>query len=102
MRSGCSSVVFLLLDILSARRDVSAWVQGHFALTASQFDISDLLTRAMHIPWLGPGLVLATFLLLTLRRTRRVARHPICRTVRAPNLERYEGVIPKRHQDLEL
>ena len=102
MRSGCCSAVFLLLNILFAWRGTPAQAQGRFALGASYFDPAGLLVRAMHIPWLGPGLILAAFLLLTLRPMRRMARKPIYRAMRAPHLERFRGVIPRRHRDLEL
>jgi hypothetical protein len=65
-------------------------------------DLPQLALRALHIPWLGPGLVLAFLLLATLRGTRRAARKPLHRSFRMPKLERYQGEIPRRHQDLEI
>ena len=61
-----------------------------------------MLVQAMHIPWLGPGLVIAFLLLATLRGTRREAHKPIQRRVHAPRLERYRGTLPRRHTDLEV
>ena len=64
--------------------------------------IPDLLWRAWQTPWLGPGLVLAFLLLVTLRSARRVATKPLHRSFRAPRLERFRGEIPRRHEDLEI
>ena len=91
------SAVFLLLDL----RTPPAEARGRFALTAKLPDLPGLLARAMQIHWLGPGLVLAFVLLITLRGTRRMAYKPLQRRVRAPKLERYRGLIPRRHRDLE-
>lgn len=65
-------------------------------------DLPGLVLGALHIPWLGPGLVLAFVLLATLRGTRRAARKPLHRRFRMPKLERYRGEIPRPHRDLEL
>jgi hypothetical protein len=56
----------------------------------------------MQTPWLGPGLVLAVILILTLRRTRANARPAVRHNIPAPKLERYRGVAPRQHRDLEL
>jgi hypothetical protein len=65
-------------------------------------DLPALVLWALHIPWLGPGLVLAFVLLVTLRGTRRAAHKPLHRSFRMPKLERYRGEIPRRHKDLEI
>jgi hypothetical protein len=54
--------------------------------------------------WLGPGLLLAAILLLLLlprSSTRFPEEKPVHRIFRKPNLTRFRGVIPSRHQDLE-
>jgi hypothetical protein len=61
-----------------------------------------VLNRAWHTTWLGPGLLLGLILLVTLRRARRVARKPLHRQIHRPKLERYRGVLSRRHQDLEI
>ena len=65
-------------------------------------DLPGLLLRTLHTHWLGPGLVLAFLLLVTLRGTRRMAYKPLVRRVHAPKLDRYRGTIPRRHRDLEI
>jgi hypothetical protein len=91
------SAVFLLLDLSTP----PAEARGRFALMAKLPDLTDLFARAMQIHWLGPGLVVGFVLLITLRGARRMAYKPLQRRVRAPKLERYRGVIPRRHRDLE-
>lgn len=99
MRSLVSVVVSLLQDLPNP----PAEARGRFALaTAKLPNFGMLLLRVMHIPWLGPGLVLALLLLATLRGTRRTSRKPLQRIVHAPKLERYRGTIPRRHRDLEI
>jgi hypothetical protein len=71
-------------------------------LGAKLADAPGLVLKALHIPWLGPGLVLAFLLLATLRGTRRMAYKPLHRTFRMPRLERYRGEIPRQHRDLEI
>ena len=102
MRCLGSVVVLLLLNNHLALPNPPAGERGRFALTAGLADIPAWLVRAMHIPWLAPGLVLAFLLLITLRGTRRMAYKPLQRRVHQPKLERYRGVIPRRHQDLEI
>lgn len=102
MRSVGSFVVFLLLNIHSASPTPRAASAEHFALAAKLPDIPTLILRAMHTPWLGPGLVLALLLLVTLRGARHMAYKPLQRKVHKPKLERYRGVIPRKHQDLEI
>jgi hypothetical protein len=102
VRSVGSFVVLLLLDIDSASPAYRAASAGRFALAVKLPDIPALLLRAMHIPWLGPGLVLAFLLLVTLRGARRMAYKPLQRKVHQPKLEQYRGVIPRKHQDLEI
>jgi hypothetical protein len=91
------SAVLLLLDFSTP----PAEARGRFALTAKLPDMPALFARAMQVHWLGPGLVVAFVLLITLRGTRRMAYKPLERRVRAPKLERYRGLIPRRHRDLE-
>jgi hypothetical protein len=102
VRSVGSFVVLLLLDIHSASPTASAASAGQFALAAKLPDIPTLLLRAMHTPWLGPGLVLAFLLLITLRGARRMAYKPLQRKVHQPRLERYRGLIRRKHRDLEI
>jgi len=97
-----SVVAFLLLKDHPALSGPPAGSRGRFALTAALPNIPALLVRAMHTHWLGPGLVLAFLLLITLRGTRRAAYKPLVRRVRQPKLERYRGVTPRRHRDLEI
>ena len=97
-----SIVVFLLLSSPSARPGPLAAATGHFVLAARLSNVSALVSRTLDTPWLGPGLVVAVVLLLTLRGTRRAAYKPLHRRFRTPKLERYQGKIPRRHQDLEL
>lgn len=93
-----SVVSFLLLSLPNP----PTGARGRFALITKLPDFPSLLLRVMHIPWLGPGLVLAFLLLITLRGTRRMAYKPLERRVRQPKLERYRGAIPRRHRDLEI
>ena len=102
MRCLGSVVVLLLLNNHLALPNSPAGERGRFALTAGLADLPEWFARAMHIPWLAPGLVLAFLLLITLRGTRRMAYKPLQRRVHQPKLERYRGVIPRRHQDLEI
>lgn len=94
--------VVLLLNLHSAWPKPRAASAGRFALAAKLLDIPTLLLRAMHIPWLGPGLVMAFLLLVTLRGARRMAYKPLQRKVHEPKLERYRGMIPRKHRDLEI
>lgn len=71
-------------------------------LAAKLPELPGLMERALDIPWLGPGLVVAFVLLITLRGTRRAAYKPLHRRFRMPRLERYRGEIPRRHRDLEI
>jgi hypothetical protein len=98
VRSLGSFVVLLLLDLPNP----PAMVRGRFALTTKLPDLTSLLIRAMHTRWLGPGLVLAFLLLVTLRGARRMAYKPLQRRVHKPKLDRYRGMRPRRHQDLEI
>ena len=61
-----------------------------------------ILSNALDVPWLGPGLIVAFVLLITLRGRRRAASKPLHRRFRMPKLERYRGEIPKQHRDLEI
>jgi hypothetical protein len=101
VRSLGSFVVFLLGSI-AAWLTPPAAARGRFVLGARLSEIPALVSRALNTPWLGPGLVVAVVLLLTLRGTRRAAYKPLHRIFRMPRLERYRGEIPRRHQDLEL
>jgi hypothetical protein len=102
VRSLGSFVVLLLLDGHLALPKPPALARGRFALIAKLPSLSNLLFRALHTRWLAPGLVLAFLLLVTLRGARRMAYKPLQRLVHQPRLERYRGVIPRRHQDLEI
>jgi hypothetical protein len=102
VRSPGSFVVLLLPSRHCAWLSSPVSARGHLALAASLPGPSELLLRAWSVSWLGPGLLIAVLLLVTLRRSRRVARKPLHRSVRAPELERYRGVVPRRHQDLEV
>ena len=96
------SFVVLLLGSITAWLTPLAGARGRFALAVKLPDIAGLAMRALHVPWLGPGLVLAVLLLVTLRGTRRRAFKPLHRRFRMPRLERYRGDIPRRHRDLEI
>lgn len=102
MRSGSVFAVLLLLDLLFAPRSSVAEAQSQSVFAAAYPNLSAWFGWAMHTPWLGPGLILAAILILTLRRTRTNSRPPIRHNVPKPRLERYRGVAPRRHQDLEL
>jgi hypothetical protein len=95
-------VVLLLQGFPSASPAVGARNAGRFALAATLPDLPGLLLRALHTPWLGPGLVLAFLLLVTLRSTRRAAYKPLQRRVHSPRLERYRGLIPRKRRDLDV
>lgn len=97
-----SFAVFLLLNGHSAWLAPPAAERGRFVLGVGLADLPGLVTRALDTPWLGPGLVVAVVLLLTLRGTRRAAYKPLHRSFRMPRLERYRGKIPRRHEDLEI
>lgn len=102
MRSPGFCAAFLLLKSLFAWRDSSSWARGRFVLAFRLPQFSELAARAMQVSWLGPGLLMAVFLIVTLRGARRIARKPLHRVVHSPKLERYRGVVPRRHQDLEV
>jgi hypothetical protein len=97
-----SFAALLLLNGHPAWRTLPAAVVGCFALAARLSDAPGLVSRALDTPWLGPGIVVAVVLLLTLRGTRRAAYKPLHRIFRMPRLERHRGEILRRHQDLEL
>ena len=103
MRSlGSFADFFLLLCGHPGWRAGAALVRGRFVLCARMADLPGLMSKALDSPWLGPGLVVAVVLLLTLRGTRRAAYKPLHRIFRMPKLERYRGKIPRPHRDLEL
>jgi len=83
-------------------RTPPALARGLSALGTKLPDIPGLVLKAWHTQWLGPGLLLAFLLLVTLRGARRVATKPLHRIVRAPRLEQYRGEIRRRHRDLEI
>lgn len=95
---GSLAVFLLLLNRHTAWPTSTAVASGHFALAA----IFARLFGAMDIPWLGPGLVVAFVLLITLRGRRRAAEKPVHRRFRMPRLERYRGEISRQHHDLEV
>lgn len=102
MRSMVSTAAFLLLKALHG----PALRRASLALAAESTGLPQLFTRAIHIAWLGPGLMVAAVLvILTLmtrpsRKSRQQRR--LVRIVRQPSLERYRGVFPKNHRDLEI
>jgi len=102
VRSPGSFADLLLLGRHFAWRVSPALMSGRFALGVKLPDIPNLLTRALDMPWLGPGVVIGFVLLITLRGRRRVGRKPLHRSFRMPRLERYRGKIPRRHRDLEV
>jgi ABC-type sulfate transport system permease component len=102
VRSLGAFVVFLLLNRYSAWLTLPAAAQGSFVLGTKLSAMPELVSRVLDIPWLGPGLVVAVVLLLTLRGTRRAAYKPLYRRFRTPRLERHRGEIPRRHRDLEI
>ena len=79
-----------------------ACAPGRFSLAAGLPRLAAMLLQAMHIPWLGPGLVIAFLLLVTLRGTKPEPHKPLQRIVHAPRLERYRGTLPRKHKDLEV
>lgn len=79
-----------------------ALAHGRFVLAAKLSDVPTLVSRALNTPWLGPGLVVAVVLLLTLRGARAMVSKPLHRKFRMPRLERFRGKMPRRHQDLEI
>lgn len=102
MRSLGSFAFFLLLNGHFAWRTPLAAALGRFALAAKLADAPAVVSKALDTPWLGPGIVVAVVLLLTLRGTRRAAYKPLHRIFRMPRLERYRGKTTRRHQDLEI
>ena len=102
MRSLGSFAVFLFLGGHCAWQIPPAAGVGRFVLGASLPEWSGVVFNALDIPWLGPGLVVAFVLLVTLRRRRTAAFKPLHRRFRMPKLERYRGKIPRRHRDLEV
>ena len=97
-----SLAILLLLNRHIAWRIPPAVGQERFALGANMLDLPSLMNRILHTPWLGPGLVIALLLLVTLRGKRIKAYKPLHRSFRRPRLERYRGEIPRHHQDLEV
>lgn len=102
MRSLGSFVVLLLLNGHSAWRTLPAAARGRFVLGAKLADLPGLISKALNVSWLGPGIIVALVLLITLRGTRRAAYKPLHRRFRVPELERHRGEIPRQHRDLEL
>lgn len=57
--------------------------------------------------WLEPGLIVAAILLLLILFFRSTSsresldQRPLHRVFRAPDLSRFRGIAPRRHQDLE-
>lgn len=102
MRSGWTFAVLLLLDLTFVPRYCAAEARGRYVSAAAYPNLSAWFTWAMHTPWLGPGLILAAILILTLRRTPAHPRLPVRHNVPPPRLERYRGVTPRQHQDLEI
>ena len=58
MRS-LGSFVVLLLGSIATWLTPPAGARGRFVLGAKLPDFSELISRALNIPWLGPGLVVA-------------------------------------------
>jgi hypothetical protein len=102
VRSLGSFAVFLLLNRHLAWRLPAAAIRGRFVLGVKLATVPAILSNALDIPWLGPGLIVAFVLLITLRGRRRAATKPLHRRFRMPKLERYRGKIPRRHRDLEI
>lgn len=102
VRSLGSLAFFLLLNGHTAWRIPLTLLRGRFVLGASMADLPGLASRALDIPWLGPGIVVGVVLLLTLRGTRRKAYKPLHRIFRMPGLDRFRGKRPRPHRDLEI
>lgn len=102
VRSGWTFAVLFLLDLLFAPRLLVAEVQGLSAFVAADPSLSGWFSRAMHTSWLGPGLILAAILLVTLRRSPSTTRPAVRHNVPRPRLERYRGARPRLHRDLEV
>lgn len=102
MRSLGSFAIFLLLNQHPAWRLSAAAMRGRFVLGVKLTALPAILSNALDIPWLGPGLIVAFVLLITLRGRRRAATKPLHRRFRMPRLERYRGEVPRRHRDLEI
>lgn len=92
----------LLLGSIAAWLTPPTEAGGHFVLAAKLAGASAFVSKTLDTPWLGPGLIVAVVLVLTLRGARRVGGKPLRRIFRVPKLERYRGEIPRRHQDLEI
>lgn len=75
-------------------------------LAAASLRFSDLFQRVIHTSWLGPGLILAVFIILLALLTRPADKSQrkkgLVRRFRTPRLERYRGAFRKNHQDLEM
>jgi len=96
------SAVLLLLDWTT----LLASARGHL-LSAWTAASAVHLRSAIRQPWLGPGLVIAAVLLLWRGHqpeTENVSRLSDLakRRFRKPSLERFQGVPPQAHRDLEV
>jgi hypothetical protein len=93
---------FLLLDCLRA----SVTGREPSALAANSTSYPELFQRIIHTSWLGPGLLLALFLMLLVLRNgpsrKPREKQGLVRKFTAPRLERYRGLLPRDHQDLEI
>lgn len=97
-----SVATFFLLNGHDAWRIPSGAAEGRLVLGAGLPHIPGFLFQALDIPWLGPGLIVGFVLLVTLRGRPRTSSKPLQRRFRMPKLERYRGMIQRRHQDLEV
>lgn len=102
MRSVSQCAVLLLLDLTFAARPSVAEATACSALATALPSITSWLAWAMHTTWLGPGLILALILLLTLRPAPKTPETPVRHLFRRPRLERFRGLAPRTHRDLEI
>jgi hypothetical protein len=90
--------VFFLLD----RLHTSVSAREPLVLAARLSNFPELFQRILHTSWLGPGLILAALLLITRPRAKSQKERRFVRIFHEPKLERYRGISPKRHKDLEV
>ena len=102
VRSAVCIAVFLLLDRLPA----PPTAREPLVLAAASARYVEVFQQIIHTSWLGPGLILAVFLLLFVLVTGPTDKpnktRGLVRKFKAPKLERYGGKFPKNHRDLEI
>lgn len=106
MRSGKIMAALLLLVGPKGRASLLAWARGLSALVAG-VGWWVPLRDTVRLPWLGPGLLLALVLLISLLARRGTPdEEPVHRmakrSFRAPRIEEFRRLPPRNHSDLEV